>query len=474
MKSLHRDDSFSAVDDDTEQPCLAEPVRRSSRTINLAATVLATFLLTQFGSAQASAYQKIFEQAGKFTVKIKRTTRHAFAGDRIGTSSGAGFLVDRDRGLIVTNAHVTGRSPASISVSFKGKRSVKAQPVYIDPELDLAILKIGLNSLPFTAIPARLDCSPGGLVGRQVATMGHPRGLSFSATTGIISRVAFGWGNEHIQTNLPTNSGNSGGAVIDVTTGLVVGVHAASLRKSQGIGLAVPSRHLCKILSLVREGRNPSPPDLGLDFASHWDSGTNLYVVGGRIPSVFEKFKTGDRILVANGMKLRNPTDLSTALRGMRGKVEVVFEREGKRLTVQVPVRPKPLVTDRKGLMVDGALFSNDVYSQRKFVENLLSVHSVTVGSRAESKGIRRFYRLLMSNSKRIETLEDLERQLLDAEKGNDQRMVFRKHSKTKFTIYDHFIINMTSPRIRWIEFPKAEETKLTSLRGHSRNVRAE
>lgn len=455
-------------------PGLADPTRCSVYTMKGAAAVLAAFLFLQISSAQAFAYQRVFEQAGSYTVKIKTTIRHAFAGDRAGTRHGAGFLVDRELGLIVTNAHVSGKSPAAIRVGFRGKTYVNARPVYIDPELDLAFLKVHANHLPSWATAAKLDCSRGRLVGRQVATFGHPKGLAFSATMGIVSRVAFGWGRHYIQTDLPTNPGNSGGALIDLKNSKVIGVHAASYRKTQGIALAVPSWHLCKILSFVKQGRNPSPPDLGLDFATDRNRGSSLNIVGGRIPAVFDNLRIGDRIISANGTKLWNPTDLSTALRGVEGQAEFQVERDGKRLAVQVPVRPIPLITDRKGLLVDGALFSEDVYAQRKSAENLLSVHSVNFGSRAEAKGIRRYYRLLMSNSRRIETLEDLERHFLSTERDGQYRMVFRKSSSAQNTVYDHIMINLAAPKIRWIAFPKNYETKVTNLREQSRSVSTE
>ena len=83
---------------------------------------------------------------------------------------------------------------------------------------------------------------------------GHPKGLKFSSR-GIISKQRFLYGKEVIQTDAAINSGNSGGPLIDLETGLIIGVNKATLKKSNGIGLAVPSYLVCKIVNLYNEGK---------------------------------------------------------------------------------------------------------------------------------------------------------------------------------------------------------------------------
>ena len=50
---------------------------------------------------------------------------------------GAGFVVDKSLGLIVTNAHVSGVGNTYIKIAFKGEKFLKAELIYVDPELAL-------------------------------------------------------------------------------------------------------------------------------------------------------------------------------------------------------------------------------------------------------------------------------------------------------------------------------------------------
>ena len=97
-----------------------------------------------------------------------------------GTSNGAGFLVDKERGWIITNAHVSGYGTADLEVSFKDEKYSTAQVLYADNELDLAVIMVSKRKIPDTAIAAELECSDLRLNGREVAAFGHPEGLSYS------------------------------------------------------------------------------------------------------------------------------------------------------------------------------------------------------------------------------------------------------------------------------------------------------
>ena len=106
-----------------------------------------------------------------------------------GTSNGAGFLVDKERGWIITNAHVSGYGTADLEVSFKDEKYTTAQVLYADNELDLAVIMVSKRKIPDKAKAAKLECSDLRLNGREVAAFGHPEGLSYSASRGIISQV---------------------------------------------------------------------------------------------------------------------------------------------------------------------------------------------------------------------------------------------------------------------------------------------
>ena len=126
------------------------------------------FLLGSLASATAS----ILEDASKYAVRIKTSISYPFFEDEAGVSNGAGFLVDKDRGWIITNAHVSGRGTGTVEVLFKDNDFQEAEIVYVDPELDFSILTV--KDIPDTALVAQLDCKTRRLNGLEVVNIRAP------------------------------------------------------------------------------------------------------------------------------------------------------------------------------------------------------------------------------------------------------------------------------------------------------------
>ena len=125
--------------------------------------------------------EDILEKANLYTVKIKSSIKYPFYQDDAGTSKGAGFLINKDKGWMLTNAHVSGRGNARVYVAFKDKKYIKAKVLYVDPILDIAILEMDYKKIDEEQIIADLQCNNKKLNGTEVAAYGHPEGLSFSA-----------------------------------------------------------------------------------------------------------------------------------------------------------------------------------------------------------------------------------------------------------------------------------------------------
>ena len=130
----------------------------------------------------------------------------------------------------------------------------------------MALVKVN-QKMPQNSTAGKLSCDKSIANGTAVAAYGHPKGLKFSASRGIISNQRFLYGKEVIQTDAAINTGNSGGPLINLDTGLIVGVNKATIKKSSGIGLAIPSYLLCKILDLYKAGKSPLPMEVPIKFA---------------------------------------------------------------------------------------------------------------------------------------------------------------------------------------------------------------
>jgi S1-C subfamily serine protease len=112
---------------------------------------------TEISTAQTSGKTPI-ANAELYTVRTKASIRYSFYEDDAGSTNGAGFLVDRSLGWILTNAHVSGRGTGDIEVSFKSEPFIPARLIYVDTELDAAIIQVDDKDIPENATEAPLQC----------------------------------------------------------------------------------------------------------------------------------------------------------------------------------------------------------------------------------------------------------------------------------------------------------------------------
>ena len=174
-------------------------------------------------------------------------------------AAGSGVIVDGGHGLVITNFHVV-RNAQAVEVGLKDGRKVPAEPVVLAPELDLAVLKIDAKNLP----SLKLGDSSKLEVGDYVVAIGNPFNLGQTVTSGIISAMdrPLGRGDSRrfLQTDAPINPGNSGGPLIDLD-GKVIGINSALFSPSQseasagnvGIGFAIPSNDVKKLLAIAEK-----------------------------------------------------------------------------------------------------------------------------------------------------------------------------------------------------------------------------
>ena len=161
--------------------------------------------------------------------------------------SGTGFLVT-ETGVIATNAHLA-REEESLMATFSDMQQLEANVVYVDAELDIALLKVSGAKFSY------LTLAPASQVrqGQGIFAIGNPgEGMLFSATPGIVSAVGpyptAGPGT-WIQTNAEINPGNSGGPLLN-EQGDVIGINTQKLtrKNSAGIAFALSASDLLQVL----------------------------------------------------------------------------------------------------------------------------------------------------------------------------------------------------------------------------------
>jgi S1-C subfamily serine protease len=172
----------------------------------------------------------IYKQARSSTVNISSTVyRRSWFSELIPSrETGSGFVIDGEKGLILTNNHVLAGGQ-KIVVTFSDQSKYDAEVLAKDPGNDLGLLRITpRKKLPFL----RLGESDGLQVGQKVLAIGNHFGLDGTLTTGIISSLNRTIRDENnrelegmVQTDAAINPGNSGGPLLD-SQGDVIGITA--------------------------------------------------------------------------------------------------------------------------------------------------------------------------------------------------------------------------------------------------------
>ena len=336
-------------------------VRTKIKTAALCVSVGAFALLVSRPALAAQTAEEILAQAARYTVRISAQTTIGFNQDDGVSSRGAGFLIDRDRGWVLTNAHVATRSPVVLKVAFKDADQVAATRVYVDPLLDMAIIQVDPKTIPAAAVAAELECAGLPAIGAPIAAFGHPWGLNFTATRGIVSGEPWIFPREYIQTDAILNHGNSGGPLINLNDGKIIGLNSRAYNPdptdekfSSTISLAEPVPAICRIIELLRSGQDARLKTLPLALATG-DDDPRPRVARTLDPS--SQFQPADLIVGVNGASgVRNASDLLTQLRGNATVANVTVERAGKTVTLTTPLRTEADILTAKYVKFAGLI----------------------------------------------------------------------------------------------------------------------
>ena len=409
--------------------------------------------------ASALEDEVIFKQAIEYTVKLETRVQIPFDGENKGFSTGAGFLVDKDRGWVMTNAHVVSRSPSHVSAAFHNQPAHTVEKVYVDPYLDLAIVRFPPERIPERSRDAPLHCDSLPEVGHSIGAFGHPWKFSFTGTRGIISGITSRLGGEMLQTDAPINPGNSGGPLISTRSGRVVGMNTATLNReeNQNTNFAEPMKYLCRVLQLLQEGRDPSPPDLTILFQEDAEVQNQLVVARTYLKPDLIPLAVGDVILRTLPEKqiIQNEGQWVHSLRGRLDGFDLEILRGGKKMTLFGKLDPAQRVTERKGVYFSGILFAPIPYRDRAEMTYPLKVDYVEPGSIGESKRIGSWDRLMFVNEQPVRSLEEFFTLVKKGQEESGKVAVQMRHiSSRKDRIFNYKDVSLRVEGLRFIGSP--------------------
>lgn len=228
---------------------------------------------------------------------------------------GSGFVWD-NKGHIITNFHVINKvDSAIVTITDKNnnKKEYKAKLTGVDPDNDLAVLKIDMtDGDKLKTIKYNKNVSPA--IGQFAFAIGNPFGQDHTLTTGIVSgvnrEITAPTGRKItgiIQTDAAINPGNSGGPLLN-TDGEIIGINTASMGMgvSAGIGFAIPIQRAVKSITDIIETGFVKRAIMGISYME-------------RNPSIVESEKSGIPIIEKGILVLDVPADSPAAAAGIKG-----------------------------------------------------------------------------------------------------------------------------------------------------------
>jgi serine protease Do len=415
-------------------------------------------------------------------VQIRTVGFGAMEGQDVGwvaaqRGTGSGVILDR-AGFIVTNAHVVKGAKHievwlnEISPQPNGgagpaeKRSATATLVGLDPEADLAVIKIDRTGL----VPLALADSDALRQGQIVLAFGNPMALENSVSLGVISSVERQLKPEdsavYIQTDAPINPGNSGGPLVDAQ-GRLVGINTFILSQSggsEGMGFAIPANVVNRIYAELRKAGHMHhgrigilalsvTPSLaaGLQLPRDWGMILEDVEPGG--PADRAGLKPGDMVMSADGATTRTLHQfLRTIDRHAIGEaLKVTVQRGSDIVEAAVTVEERPddpsrfleLVTENANLIPRLGILAIDINDQvLKMIAELRKPAGVVVAARVaglpgSEEGLAPGDLIISFNGKAVPNIETLRALLGDMQSGSPVVLQIQRADQLRFIVLE-------------------------------------
>lgn len=269
----------------------------------------------------------------------------------VGTGSG---VIINSEGYIVTNNHVIADAD-DIEVTLHDNRNYKASVIGVDPNTDLALLRIQEKNLP----TLKMGDSEALKVGEWVLAVGNPFNLNSTVTAGIVSAKGRSINilreqyaiESFIQTDAAINPGNSGGALVNLN-GDLIGINTAIASPTgaySGYGFAVPVSIVSKVIedllaygivqrgylgAMIRTVDGNFAKEKGLDV----NSGVYVDSLVENSAAKVAGIKPGDVITTVSGTNIRTNADLLGEIARYRpgDEITMTINRNGKEKEIKV------------------------------------------------------------------------------------------------------------------------------------------
>lgn len=343
---------------------------------------------------------------------------------------GSGVIINADEGYILTNHHVVDNAD-KIKVSLNDGRSFEAKMIGSDPQSDVALLQIEGEDL----VEVKKANSDDLRVGDFTVAIGYPFGLGQTVTSGIVSALGrSGLNNQNledfIQTDAAINSGNSGGALVNLK-GELIGINTAIIAPTGGnvgIGFAIPINMADNLVKQIIEfgevrrgvlgiSGQPLTQELAESFGQKTKHGAFVSQVMDDSAAQEAGIEAGDIITKINGKAIKGFGDLKAKIgtMGAGSKLKITVIRDGKQKTFNVTLKKADGTDVNAGAIhpaLEGSTLSN---AEDGSVKGIL-VSDIQRNSPAFQVGLRNDDIIIAAGRTRVKTVGELRDYVKDHE----------------------------------------------------------